>query len=182
MPRTAAPDPATSPAAALTPPSRTARRAAYASALSATVGFIPLHLVWGLGIPLWADSAKFDDWYTEGGGPYLLLLNALAALGGILALSLVRPWGTVFPSWVPLLHGHRVPPRTLSTTAYTVGASLLAYTAFAAYRTIVEWNDPGIFSRWITVYGIPHFLVWGIGLLIAARAYHRRTAGVGHGG
>ncbi|MFD8784576.1 hypothetical protein [Kitasatospora sp. NPDC059599] len=37
------------------------------SALSATAGFIPLHAVWALGVPLWADEAKFRDWYAGGG-------------------------------------------------------------------------------------------------------------------
>ena len=40
------------------PVPRWAMRAAYASALSATIGFIPLHAVWALGIPLWADEGK----------------------------------------------------------------------------------------------------------------------------
>lgn len=156
-------------------PSRWAARAAYASALSATLGFIPLHSVWALGIPLWVDENKFHDWYLVGGGPYLFVLSGLAVLAGVLALSLVRPWGLVFPRWVPLVAGQRVPPRTLAATAFTVAAFLLLYTVWAAIQTVIEWNDPGIFSRWIVVYGIPQFLVWGIGLFIAARSYRGRT-------
>lgn len=157
------------------PPSRRAARAAYASALSATVGFIPLHAVWALGIPLWADEDKFRDWYAVGGGPYLFVLSALAVLAGVLALSLVRPWGLVFPSRAPFVAGLRVPPRTLAATALTVGVLLLLYTVWAAVLSVLQWNDPGIFNRWIVVYGIPQFLVWGIGLLIAARSYRDRT-------
>ncbi|MGI5447604.1 hypothetical protein ACQEVM_17885 [Streptomyces sp. CA-243310] len=156
-------------------PSRRAVRAAYASAFSATVGFIPLHAVWALGIPLWADESKFRDWYAVGGGPYLFVLCALAVMAGVLALSLVRPWGLVFPSWMPLAAGRRVPPRTLAYTALTVAAFLLLYTVWSAILTGIQWNDPGIFSRWIVVYGIPQFLVWGIGLLIAAHSYRSRT-------
>ncbi|MEU7731478.1 hypothetical protein AB0B78_40735 [Streptomyces sp. NPDC040724] len=156
-------------------PSRRAVRAAYASAFSATVGFIPLHAVWALGIPLWADENKFRDWYAVGGGPYLFVLSGMAVMAGVLALSLVRPWGLVFPSWVPLVAGRRVPPRTLASTAFTVAAFLLLYTVWAAILTVIQWNDPGVFSRWIVVYGIPQFLVWGIGLLIAAHSYRSRT-------
>ncbi|MGK4585319.1 hypothetical protein [Kitasatospora sp. HPMI-4] len=166
------PEPA---AADVPPPSRRALRAAYASALSATVGFIPLHSVWALGTPLWADGSKFRTWYAGGGGPYLFVLCGMAAMAGVLALSMVRPWGLVFPRWVPLVAGRRVPPRTLASTAFTVAAFLLLYTVWAAVLTAVQWNEPGIFSRWIVVYGIPQFLVWGIGLLIAARSYRRRT-------
>ncbi|WP_327280123.1 MULTISPECIES: hypothetical protein [unclassified Streptomyces] len=157
------------------PPSRRVVRAAYASAFSATVGFVPLHAVWALGIALWVDESKFRDWYAVDGGPYLFVLCGLAVMAGVLALSLVRPWGLVFPRWVPLVAGRRVPPRTLATTAFTVAALLLLYTVWAAVLTVDQWNAPSIFSRWIVVYGIPQFLVWGIGLFIAARSYHSRT-------
>ncbi|MEV7728942.1 hypothetical protein AB0P15_30015 [Streptomyces sp. NPDC087917] len=156
-------------------PPRRATRAAYASALSATVGFIPLHSVWALGIPLWVDEDKFRDWYAVDGGPYLFVLCGLALMAGVLALSLVRPWGLVFPSGAPLVAGRRVPPRTLASTAYTVAVFLLLYAAWAAVLTVSQWNEPSIFSRWIVVYGIPQFLVWGIGLLIAAHSYRGRT-------
>lgn len=156
-------------------PSGRAVRAAYASAFSATVGFIPLHSVWALGIPLGVNENKFRDWYAVGGGPYLFVLCGLAVMAGVLALSLVRPWGLVFPSWVPLVAGRRVPPRTLASTAFTVAAFLLLYTVWAAILTVIQWNAPSIFSRWIVVYGIPQFLVWGIGLLIAAHSYRGRT-------
>jgi hypothetical protein len=52
---------------------------------------------------------------------------------------------------------------------------LLLYTVWAAVLTVRQWNEPGVFSRWIVVYGIPQFLVWGIGLLAAAQSYRRRT-------
>lgn len=157
------------------PPPR-AVRAAYASAFSATIGFIPLHAVWALGIPLWADEDKFREWYEIGGGPYLFVLNVLALMAGVLALSLVRPWGLVFPSWVLPLAGRRTPRRTLSATAYAVSAFLLLYTAWAGLQFITQFNEDGIFSQWIIIYGIPQFLVWGLGLLIAARSYQVRTS------
>ncbi|MFJ6789430.1 hypothetical protein [Streptomyces angustmyceticus] len=157
-------------------PPRWAVRAAYASALSATVGFIPLHAVWALGIPLWADQEKFRAWYAVGGGPYLFVLSGLALLAGVLALSLVRPWGLVFPSWTPFLAGRRVPRRTLAATAFTVSAFLLLYTVWAAAQTVGDFSDDGVFTPWIVVYGIPQFLVWSIGLALAAHSYRRRTS------
>ncbi|MEU5157433.1 hypothetical protein [Glycomyces sp. NPDC021274] len=155
---------------------RWAVRAAWASALSSTVGFIPIHAVWAAGIPLWADPDKFKDWYVEGGGPYLFVLSGLATLAGILALSLIRPWGQIFPRWVPLLAGRKVPRRTLSGTAFAVSVFLLGYTGWAAWLTAADFTDEGIFSPWIVVYGIPQFLVWGIGLFMAAWSYRARTA------
>ncbi|MFI6327279.1 hypothetical protein ACIBBG_03170 [Micromonospora chersina] len=157
------------------PVPRWAVRAAYASALSATVGFIPLHAAWAAGIPLWADEARFRDWYAQGGGTYLLVLSGLAALAGLLTLSLVRPWGLVFPRWVPLLARRKVPRRTLVTTAFAVAAFLLLYTVWAAWQVAGDFTDDGIFSPWIVVYGIPQFLVWSIGLFLAAWSYRART-------
>jgi hypothetical protein len=164
------------------PAPRWAVRAAWASALSATIGFIPLHAVWALGIPLWADEDKFRDWYADGGGPYLFVLCGQAVMAGVLALSLVRPWGLVFPGWTPLLAGRRVPRRTLTTTAFAVSAFLLLYTVWAAVLSVIQVNDEdlresgAIFSPWIVVYGIPQFLVWGIGLFLAAASYRARTS------
>ena len=82
------------------PPSRGAIRAAYSA-----VGFIPLHLIWALGVPLFAYPELFDPWYADGGGGYLWALNGLALLPIVLALALVRPWGLIFPRWVPGLSG-----------------------------------------------------------------------------
>ncbi|RSO31073.1 hypothetical protein DMH15_24890 [Streptomyces sp. WAC 06725] len=175
MPEFAVPRPENT-VAEVPPPPRWAVRAAYASALSATVGFIPIHAVWALGIPLWADERKFREWYAVGGGPYLFVLSVLALLAGVLALSLARPWGLVFPRWVPLLAGRAVPRRTLTATAFAVSSFLLLYTVWAAVQEFREFNDDGIFSPWIVVYGIPQFLVWGIGLAIAAHSYRHRTA------
>jgi hypothetical protein len=41
---------------------------------------------------------------------------------------------------------------------------------------VAQFNEEGIFSWWIGVYGIPQFLVWGIGLLVAACSYRSRTS------
>ncbi|MEV4106351.1 hypothetical protein [Nonomuraea sp. NPDC049695] len=100
----------------------------------------------------------------------------MAMLAGVLALSLVRPWGLVFPRWVPLVSGQRVPHRTLATTAFAVSVFLLGYTAWAAWQLAADFSDDGIFSPWIVVYGIPQFLVWGIGLFLAAWSYRARAA------
>ncbi len=91
-------------------------------------------------------------------------------------MSLVRPWGMVFPGWAPFLGRRRVPHRSLAGTAFVVSAFLLLYTAWATVQLATDFDDDGIFSPWIVVYGIPQFLVWGIGLFIAARSYHRRTS------
>src|SRR4051794_6752977 len=109
----------------IAPPSRGTTWLAYLSAASATIGFIPLHLVWALGIPLWADPDRFAAWHRDGGGAYLFALNVLALLPALLAVALVRPWGMV-------IAGRRVPRMLLIAPGAAVSALLLLYTVYAA--------------------------------------------------
>jgi len=157
-------------------PPRAARIGAYASALSATVGFIPLHLTWALGIPLFADEQLFRPWYDSGGGVYLYTLNVLAVLPAVLSLALVMPWGLVFPGWVPGLAGRPVPRLFPVISGYGLAALLLLYTMYAAVLGAVQMNAPNpIFSPWIILYGVPQFLIWAVGLWAATRSYAQRT-------
>ncbi|MGC4746848.1 hypothetical protein ACLQ28_14465 [Micromonospora sp. DT201] len=159
------------------PPSRIARIAAYASAAAAVIGFIPLHLVWAFKVPLFANEAMFEDWYADGGGLYLFALCILAALPAVMSLALVRPWGLVFPRWVPMVAGRRVPRRLLVIPGYTVPALLLLYSLYAVVVTIVEFDSPeAIFSPWTAVYGLIQFIPWWLGLFLATRSYAARTA------
>ncbi|MEU4423307.1 hypothetical protein AB0F81_21990 [Actinoplanes sp. NPDC024001] len=159
------------------PPSRTAVGAAYTAAAAATAGFIPLHLICALGVPLFADPDRFAAWHADGGGIYLLTLNLLAILPAILALALVRPWGLRFPDWVPVWRGEAVPRVLLLVPGYGLAVVLAGYTVFAAVLAVVQWDDPAaIFSPWTGLWGIPHFILWAGGLTIATRSYARRTA------
>ena len=160
-----------------TQPSRNAVRAAYAAFAAATIGFLPLHLIWGFGIPLFADPDLFATWHADGGGSYLLTLNALAILPAVLALALIRPWGRRFPGSTPIWHGRTVPRALLLVPGYGLVVALGAYTIFASVLAVVQWNAPNaIFSPWTGVYGIPHFIVWVTGLAIATTSYAGRTA------
>lgn len=162
------------------PPTRKAVVAAYTACVSAIIGFIPLHLVWALGWPLWTYEDRFKDWYDGGGGSYLMVLNGLAVLAGVFALSLVRPWGVVFPRWVPALAGRRVPRRLMVALAAVVSVFLFLYTLWAAYYIAFIGPDveesKKIFSPWIVAFGIPQFLVWSLSLMAAGWYYYRRTA------
>ncbi|MGX6602646.1 hypothetical protein ACWKSP_10980 [Micromonosporaceae bacterium Da 78-11] len=163
-------------AGAIPPPPPSAVRAAYAAAAAATIGFIPLHLIWALGIPLLADPDLFRPWHQDGGGTYLWALSAMALLPAVLAVALVRPWGLTFPSWVPRLGGHRVPRMLLIVPGAGLSLILFAYTAMAPIVLSLQWNDPAaIFNVWTVVFGIADFIVWIGGLAVATRSYARRT-------
>lgn len=58
------------------------------------------------------------------GAFYLGILCILAGLGGVLGLGLISDWGLIFPRWIPVLGGHRVPPW-LPLTPTFVGSALM---------------------------------------------------------
>ena len=51
----------------------------------------------------------------------ILGLTVVSEGVGLLALGLVRPWGEVVPSWIPLIRRRRVPPVGVTVVA-AVGA------------------------------------------------------------
>jgi len=171
----AAPRSATPPGS-MPPPGRTARAAAHASALSATVGFVPLHLTWAFGVPLFADERLFRAWYADGGAVYLAVLCAFAGLAAVLALATIAPWGQAFPRWVPAVSGRPVPRGLVVGCGFGVSALLFLYTAYAAVFVVVQADAADkIFSPWLVAYGVPQFLVWAYGLWAATRSYARRS-------
>jgi hypothetical protein len=157
------------------PPSRRVALAGRVAALSATVGFMPLHAVWAAGIPLFADAEPFRSWHADGGGLYLWALTALAVLPAVHARALIRPWGTVFPDWTPW-PGQRVPRMLLIVPGHALVVALGGYTLLAAVLTVAQWDAPeAIFSPWTGVYGIAQFAIWVPALAVATRSYARRT-------
>ncbi|MEO6958154.1 MAG: hypothetical protein ABI137_15535 [Antricoccus sp.] len=75
---------------------------------------------WALGIPLGLATEFLQQIQP-------IVLNGLglaiaATLGAILTIGLVRPWGEVFPRWLPILSGHRVPIGLAVNFAIVVSA------------------------------------------------------------
>lgn len=109
----------------------------------------------------------------------------LAGLGVLLLWALVRPWGRVFPGWVPGLGGRRV-PRALPMVPAVIGAaSLLPYgviglgyctlaTAGAITMRAGDFPSSGdaLLAAWP---GIGGFCGYGVALTVALRAYWLRT-------
>ncbi|MEW9531518.1 hypothetical protein [Microbispora sp. NPDC049125] len=112
----------------------------------------------------------------------------LAVLGVFLILSLVRPWGQVFPRWTLSLRGRRV-PRWLPLTPAMIGAATLApyggagavYAALGTLGVVTvprgDLPTPGdaLLVIWI---GLGAFAVYGIALGVVAWSYLRRTRSV----
>jgi hypothetical protein len=79
-----------------------------------------MHLV----IDTWARQQ--DNACMQGGGIeiYLTFLSLGSFALGLLTIGLVRPWGEIFPRWIPVVGGQVVPVRGVTAIAGT-GAALI---------------------------------------------------------
>ena len=175
-------------------PPRWARVAGTVGWVAPVLGFVPLHIPWILGIPFLAHRDSFDSWYhgrsngTEGhadgilgvpaGAAYLLILVLLAVLGGVLSLGLISPWGLVYPRWVPLLGGRRVPPWFPLTPTVLGSVLLVGYALTLPVqlpRAIAEAGPGDPFTLTGALVGLPVLLAWTVALPVAGWSYYRRT-------
>jgi len=132
-------------------------------------------IAWALGIPLGmpASALAGADLSLRLGEA---LLGGLAVGGAVLTIGLVRPWGTVFPRWLPILRGRPVP--TWFAAVPGAWASLLIV---QAGLRVVAWtlagDTPLTTDEWGA--GAPGlvWLPWGLAVGAATYAYimHRRT-------
>ncbi|MEU8886347.1 hypothetical protein [Streptomyces sp. NPDC048442] len=109
----------------------------------------------------------------------------LAALGCLLLFALVRPWGEVFPRWIPFLAGRPVPRLLLLTPAVIGAATLLPYgllgggylvlASFGAVELTAGDFGPGADALLVGWMGLAGFTVYGAALAVATRSYWRRT-------
>lgn len=78
----------------------------------------------------WARGLAYGHPCAMPGDPlweriYVPSLSVVSMGVALLTLGLVRPWGEVFPDWMPLVAGRRVPVR-YAVGAATTGALLVA--------------------------------------------------------
>ncbi|MFI1826634.1 hypothetical protein ACH41E_09270 [Streptomyces sp. NPDC020412] len=167
-------------------------------ACAGTVAFLPyvvMKLIWVFGGTFAGVSGREMLELSEANGAsgiWLALeswgLDAtvlLAALGVFLLWGLVRPWGQVFPRWVPSLRGRRV-PRWLPLVPAVIGAATLlpygvigvGYAALATAGVVTmrrgdfPSSDDALLVAWI---GMVAFAAYGVALAAAARSYWRRA-------
>jgi hypothetical protein len=173
---------------------RWARLAGTVGWVAPVLGFVPLHVPWILGIPFLAHEKSFDLWYhgrsngTEGypdgimgvpaGAFYLGVLMVLAVLGGVLSLGLISEWGLVFPRWLPVLGGRRVPPWFPLTPTVLGSGVMIAYAATLPVqlpRAVADASPADPFTLTGALVGLPILLAWTVALPVAGWSYYRRT-------
>ena len=135
----------------------------------------------GLGAPLGlsgelAEIYRGPDWTLT---PYVLFLSLFTEAFALLTLGLVRPWGEVFPRWLPGVGGRRV-PVTFAVTAAALGA-LIVMTIMA--QVAANWSSPQLMGNPGAPRGALYVLMaacyapalaWGPLLLAVTVAYARR--------
>jgi hypothetical protein len=133
---------------------------------------------WALGLPIGVSESFLREGQEIGLWWAGAVLATLAVGGALLTLGLVMPWGETFPSWIPFVGGHRVPPALAIVPASIV--TLLVTTAGLMFVRLLltgRFSDAFVFAEdvgWIAL--APELLwpVWGVALGAAVLAYHLR--------
>ncbi|MFD2764371.1 hypothetical protein [Micromonospora eburnea] len=110
----------------------------------------------------------------------LIFEGGFLLAGMLLPLALVHQWGTVWPGWVPLLAGRRVPRLVLLVPAAVFAIGLVGYFGVGIAELAVEtvtgtFESDGRYTLaffWTAELG---YWVWGWGLGLAAVSHHLRT-------
>lgn len=132
---------------------------------------------WALGIPLGVSEAFLRE--GDGTGMWVAgaALATIATLGAVLTVGLVARWGEVFPRWVPVLGGRRV-PINLAVVPAMIVAALVTSAGLMFVRLVLlgglEHFGP---ANWGAVAPELIWPIWGAALAVAALAYRRRRLG-----
>ncbi|WP_425247447.1 hypothetical protein [Streptomyces sp. NEAU-NA10] len=132
-----------------------------------------------LGVPLGLGESEYDAMLLPGWGLLILPLLSLAQEGlAWLTYGLVRPWGEVWPRWIPYLGGRPVPvlaavvPAALGAVACTVYGVLLVWTTLHSQMDVEPWG------QWLVNLCYLPLVAWGPLLgAVTVHYYRRRTRG-----
>jgi len=167
---------------AWTTPAAAARwgRWAVAVAVAVPLVYAATRFAWALGIPLGIDEAFYREGQESGLWIAGAALGALAVGGAVLTLGLAQRWGEVFPGWIPVLRGRRVPARLV-----TVPASIVAVLVTMAGLMFIRLQTSGVLGdlfgfgedSWAAIGPELLWPLWGVALGAATLAYHYRRRG-----
>lgn len=106
-----------------------------------------------------------------------LLLGGAAILGSVLTLGLIRPWGEVFPRWMPVVAGRPVPVLAAAVPGFAV-AAIIATAGVSMLFSQFPGSGLSVAETIQTAVIFP-FWLWAPTLALAVAGYvgHRRVAG-----
>jgi len=153
-------------------------RWAVAVAVAIPIGYSLTRWAWALDIPLGVSREGLHKEAAESPGIWLAgaMLATMGAGGALLTVGLIRPWGEVYPRWIPYLRGKRVRPRTA-----IIPATAVALLVTSAGLMFLRWLVLGRIDLTADTWGlfVPEFFwpLWGGALGLATLAYHLRRRG-----
>jgi hypothetical protein len=131
-----------------------------------------VRISWALGIPVGITPEFLHDMQQTGVVWAGLGLGLFALTGSVLTIGLTRQWGEIFPRWMPLIGGRRVPIRLATVPASLVAAFVLSASVslFTGEGSAELLDGTGLAAR------LPMMLwpVWAVALGVAAWGYHLR--------
>ena len=134
-------------------------------------------LAWGAG---WDLAPEFRSSPTM--TLYVIGLIVVEAATSLATLGPVRPWGEVWPRWLPGLGEQRIPPRFVVVVA-SLGALAVTVILTIVTKDLILYTMRGIsnpilqVSGWHRVFLVAHYLpwpLWPIGLWVAIIGYAKR--------
>ncbi|MFI7066501.1 hypothetical protein ACIBL3_36275 [Kribbella sp. NPDC050124] len=128
-----------------------------------------LRMTWLLPNPIGFDA---DELNAEPGIKLFGLgLGLIALTSGIVTLGLIRPWGEVWPRWIPIVAGRPVPPKA-AVVPGAVAATLLLVASASLIGLL--WTPDASTAENVLYLLILPFPLWGASLAVATAAYHYR--------
>ncbi|MBB6350552.1 hypothetical protein ACWGH8_12285 [Nonomuraea muscovyensis] len=130
-----------------------------------------------MGFPLGYTTEGFAVIRPPGvwGPLWLVLLSIMTEGAALLSFGLVHGWGEVFPRWIPLVGGSRVPRLAVLIPAWA-GVVVLAglWTPFVFWW---QFPDPGMTEAGHTLVGFLYLplVAWAPLLAALVLSYQRRT-------
>jgi hypothetical protein len=136
--------------------------------------------LWRLPFAFHFDMGQLNDaplWPLWATIPYVFGLSVLTELVALLIIGLVRRWGEVAPSWIPVIGGRRVPPMAAVVPAVAGGLVLTALSVWMVLTWVGVSSGMAYENGWwhaLAMICISPIALWGPTVLALAYAYHRR--------
>jgi hypothetical protein len=139
-------------------------------------GLWRLGLVFGSSMGMLDDSGQSAHLHGFGEKLYVVCLSIFSEAVALTAFGLVKRWGEVAPSWIPLIGGRRLAPYAAIIPATLGALSLIAIWTYGFRDVFSNEFIPFSSTPWATLMITCYapLQLWGPALLVLTWAYYRR--------